>query len=114
MTTDEMLKEDLRELKSKQEKQHEEITHLRELIGNLAHIQQSTTENVNLLTSDVKEMLKQSLTYDILEKEIIMINRRIDDIDDSRSWLTKLIIGAIIVAVLGLLFDMKTTKILTK
>jgi len=111
MATDsERLDEDIRELRRKQEEQRNEIMHLRELIGNLTAIQKNTTDNINVLTSDVKEMLKHSLTYEMLEKEIVMINRRVDELDNNKAWLMKLIIGAIVMALIGLVIDVKAYK----
>jgi len=105
------LDKNIKEIQKKQTEQQSEILHLRELIGNLTSIQQNTTDNINILTADVKEMLKHSLTYEMIEKEIVMINRRVDDLDNSRAWLIKLIVGAIIMALVGLIIDLKTVHL---
>jgi len=101
------LDDDIRELRRKQTEQHNEIMHIKELISNLANVQKNTTENINVLTSDIKEILKHSLTYEIVEKEMVMLNRRIENLEESRSWTLKLIVGAVIMGLIGLVLDYK-------
>jgi len=110
MPSEDRLDDDIRELRHKQEEQHREIVHIKELISNLANVQKNTTENINILTSDIKEILKHSLTYEIVEKEMVMLSRRIENLEESRSWTLKLIVGAIIMALVGLVIDYRNVK----
>jgi len=97
--------EQLHELRKKQDKHASEISEIKQALAELIQMQKNTTRNVNELSNDVKEMLKKSLSHEMQEKEIKILHERIDSLEETKTWTFRLVTGAIIMAVLSLLFD---------
>jgi hypothetical protein len=94
------IEEEMKEVRKKQEDQQYEIYHIRELIANLTQMQKNNVENITLLTSDVKEILKNSLVYDVIQQEIDALDKRVTAVEEGKNWIVKLILSAIIVGIL--------------
>ena len=109
METDDLMRE-VRELKRQHDLQREKISELHTALTSLIEAQRITTKNVDTLSKDVKEMIKNSLTYELLEKEIVMINHRLETLEDNKAWLYKMVVGAVIMAGIGLILDIKSAK----
>jgi hypothetical protein len=120
-------------IEEEQKRQRERCVNFEKALSTLIEAQKNTTRNVDNLATDVKGMLKNSLHFDILEKELELTNNRLlkmedmnfnqmkqdiksldkkmEGIEQSKTWLWRLIVGAIILNLVGLVYDMKLHSI---
>jgi uncharacterized coiled-coil DUF342 family protein len=73
----------------------------------LVEAQKNTTKNVDRLADDVKALIKNASEYHVLEVGIENINKKVEELESSKQWGFRLIIGAVITAVIGLLYDFR-------
>jgi len=79
-----------------------DIKDINKALYTLIEAQSNTTHNVDMLSSDVKEMLKASMSCDIVNSDVKDIEKRVSILEDSKTWGFRLVIGAVILAVVGL------------
>jgi septal ring factor EnvC (AmiA/AmiB activator) len=101
---------EVRELKRQHEKQRDKINELHTSLYTLIESQKITTRNMERLTEDIKDILKSSSSIEVVEKEIVMINHRLKDLEDNKAWLFKMVVGAVVMAGIGLIIDFKHAK----
>lgn len=76
-----------------------DIRDLEKIVYRLTESQQITTTNIDKLSADIKEILKNSQSVELLKQEIINMDKRMTKIESSISWGLKILIGAFILGV---------------
>lgn len=74
----------------------EKITDLTVALHTLIEAQKNTTKNVDILTNDVKHLTAAITNYEAVSK-------RVEDLESSRTWAYRLIIGTLIAGAITLL-----------
>lgn len=71
----------------------------------LIEAQSTTTRNVDIISQDLREILKVTNSYDVFINRIDAIEKRMDYFDSHRTWFTRIVggilIGAAMTALLG-------------
>lgn len=98
---------DITELKQDFAEHKHEIGDIQKALYTLIEAQKNTTRNVDTLSLDVKEMLKSSLGFDIVKKEVDLLTLRVNSLEESKNWGFKLIVGTVLTSVIGLLIGIK-------
>lgn len=83
-------------LEEKEKEYSEKISELTIALHTLIEAQKNTTKNVDILTSDVKHLTTAITNYEAVSK-------RVEDLESSRTWGYRLIIGTLIAGAITLL-----------
>lgn len=78
------------------DKTQSDLVIMREAIYTLIESQKNTTKNVDALTKDMKEMVKNSSMHETNANKIISLEKRVKTIEDAKTWEYRIFIGAII------------------
>ncbi len=73
----------------------------------LVEAQKNTTKNVDRLAEDVKVLIKNAYEFHVLEHDISDLNKRCDNLESSKQWGFRLIVGAVIMSAVGFLLNVK-------
>ncbi len=79
-----------------------DIKDINKILYQLVEAQSNTTHNVDMLSKDVKEMLKASMSCDIVDNDVKDLEKRVSILEDSKTWGFRLVAGAVMMAVVGL------------
>jgi len=108
MGQEEMYHADIEHVKKTIGKNGGDIEDIQKALYTLIEAQKNTTRNVDSLSADVKGMLKTTLNFSLIEKEIAHMEERVKHLEDHNSWGMKLIVGAVFTAIIGLIFGIKS------
>lgn len=72
---------------------------LEKIVYRLTESQQITTSNIDKLSTDIKELLKNSQNIDLVKQELDELKRRMGKIESSLTWGIRLLIGAFMLGV---------------
>ena len=93
------------------QKEHQEARkrcdEIQKALYTLVEAQKNTTKNVDRLADDVKALIKNSSEYHVLENNISALTLRMNEIEDSKQWGFRLIVGAVIMSLVGILYDFR-------
>lgn len=76
---------------------------LEKIVYRLTESQQITTSNIDKLSTDIKELLKNSQSIDLVRQELEDLKRRVTKMESSLSWGIKILIGAFLLGVFNVL-----------
>jgi len=79
-----------------------DIKDINKALYTLVEAQSNTTHNVDMLANDVKEMLKGSMSCNLVDAQVREQDKRITVLEDSKTWGFRLVVGAVILAFIGL------------
>lgn len=84
------------ELSKKAEEYNKRVNEINTALYTLIEAQKNTTKNVDTLTTDVKELTKTITNYEAISK-------RVEDLESSRTWVYRLVIGTLITAAIAII-----------
>lgn len=76
-----------------------DIRDLEKVVYRLAESQQITTSNIDKLSADIKEIVKNAQTMDLLKQELVNVSNRCARLEATQTWGIKIIIGAFLLGV---------------
>ena len=107
--TDEIgdVKDDVKIIQHEHNEARRRCDEIQKALYTLVEAQKNTTKNVDRLADDVKALIKNSSEYHILESSITAVNKKCDDLEESKQWGFRLIIGAVLLSLVRLLYEAK-------
>lgn len=88
--------EEIKYLEKEIDKTQDDLSVMREAIYTLIESQKNTTKNVDALTKDMKEIIKQAGKHETNANKIISLEKRVKTMEDAKTWEYRIFIGAII------------------
>ena len=87
------------------EKIDKDIRDINKVLYQLTEAQKNTTKNVDILTSDIKEMLKKSMNCQMVHNELQALEHRVTDLEASKTWGFRLVVGALMLGLVNILLE---------
>jgi uncharacterized coiled-coil DUF342 family protein len=99
------VKNDVYTIKQEHHEARRRCDDIQRALYTLVEAQKNTTKNVDRLADDVKILIQNSSEYHILENNIENLEKKCEELEASKQWGFRLLIGAFITAISSLLID---------
>ena len=83
------------------------ITDLTSLLSKITESQKNNTKMIEVINSDIKHLNGIIVEYKVLSVKMKALEDKINDLEESRTWMFRMIVGIVIGAVIELAFKFK-------
>jgi small-conductance mechanosensitive channel len=104
-----IIKDEIRNIREQLLMQQKEILETHKILQSSVEQQKQTQKVLDAFSEDLKEILKAATCCEMNKKDIESINKRLSKVEDSKTWMYRLIVGAVITGVLGIFLEYNRT-----